>query len=83
MPLPQQQSLAGKRLVPSNYLLRPTPIGNLLSDLSVKFFCVSCGYSNKGSIPPKHRSIFLRRYGFAWVTGALFLITLSGHWIFG
>jgi hypothetical protein len=23
------------------------------------------------------------RYGFAWVTGALFLITLSGHWIFG
>lgn len=24
-----------------------------------------------------------KRYGFAWVTGALFLITLSGHWIFG
>ena len=24
-----------------------------------------------------------RRYGFAWVTGALFVITLSGHWIFG
>jgi hypothetical protein len=23
------------------------------------------------------------RYGFAWVTAALFLITLSGHWIFG
>ena len=23
------------------------------------------------------------RYGFAWVTSALFLITLSGHWIFG
>ena len=23
------------------------------------------------------------RYGFAWVTLALFLITLSGHWIFG
>jgi uncharacterized protein DUF6766 len=23
------------------------------------------------------------RYGFAWVTGALFLITLTGHWIFG
>jgi hypothetical protein len=23
------------------------------------------------------------RYGFAWVTGALFLITLSGHWLFG
>jgi hypothetical protein len=30
----------------------------------------------------KHRSIWWR-YGFAWVTGALFLITLSGHWIFG
>jgi hypothetical protein len=24
-----------------------------------------------------------RRYGFAWVTGALFIITLTGHWIFG
>lgn len=24
-----------------------------------------------------------KRYGFAWVTGAVFLITLSGHWIFG
>ena len=23
------------------------------------------------------------RYGFAWVTGLLFLITLTGHWIFG
>ena len=23
------------------------------------------------------------RYGFAWVTGALFLITLTGHWVFG
>jgi hypothetical protein len=23
------------------------------------------------------------RYGFAWVTFALFLITLTGHWIFG
>jgi hypothetical protein len=23
------------------------------------------------------------RYSFAWVTLALFLITLSGHWIFG
>jgi hypothetical protein len=30
----------------------------------------------------QHRSIW-KRYGFAWVTGALFLITLSGHWIFG
>ena len=23
------------------------------------------------------------RYGFAWITGALFLITLTGHWVFG
>ena len=23
------------------------------------------------------------RYGFAWVTGALFVITLTGHWVFG
>jgi hypothetical protein len=24
-----------------------------------------------------------RRYGFAWVTGGLFLFTLAGHWLFG
>jgi hypothetical protein len=24
-----------------------------------------------------------RRYGFAWITGALFLFTLLGHWVFG
>ncbi|NOJ47900.1 DUF6766 family protein [Bradyrhizobium archetypum] len=30
----------------------------------------------------KRQSIW-KRYGFAWVTGALFVITLSGHWIFG
>lgn len=30
----------------------------------------------------KRRSIWTR-YGFAWVTAALFIITLSGHWIFG
>jgi hypothetical protein len=24
-----------------------------------------------------------KRYGFVWVTAALFVITLSGHWIFG
>lgn len=24
-----------------------------------------------------------KRYGFAWVTGALFLFTFAGHWIFG
>jgi hypothetical protein len=28
------------------------------------------------------RSVWTR-YGFAWVTGALFILTLSGHWIFG
>ena len=25
----------------------------------------------------------MRKYSFAWVTGALFLFTLIGHWIFG
>ncbi|WP_210252044.1 DUF6766 family protein [Rhodoplanes serenus] len=30
----------------------------------------------------RRRSIWTR-YGFAWVTGGLFLITLSGHWLFG
>jgi hypothetical protein len=30
-----------------------------------------------------HRHSVWSRFGFAWVTGALFLITLSGHWIFG
>jgi hypothetical protein len=30
-----------------------------------------------------HKHTIWTRYGFAWVTGALFLITLSGHWIFG
>jgi uncharacterized protein DUF6766 len=30
-----------------------------------------------------HRHSIWSRYGFAWVTGALFLITLTGHWIFG
>lgn len=24
-----------------------------------------------------------KRYGFFWVTGALFLISLTGHWVFG
>ena len=63
-------------------LAEATPIGNLLSDLSVKFFCVSCGYSNKQHSPEAPVE-FVWRYGFAWVTGALFFITLSGHWIFG
>lgn len=30
-----------------------------------------------------HKHSVWSRYGFAWVTGALFLISLSGHWIFG
>jgi hypothetical protein len=30
-----------------------------------------------------HRHSIWSRYGFAWVTGAFFLITLSGHWLFG
>ena len=29
------------------------------------------------------RQSIWKRYGFAWVTGALFVISLSGHWIFG
>ena len=29
-----------------------------------------------------HHSIW-KRYGFAWVTGGFFLISLLGHWIFG
>ena len=28
------------------------------------------------------RSLF-SRYGFAWVTGGFFLISLIGHWLFG
>ena len=30
-----------------------------------------------------HKHSIWSRYGFAWVTLPLFLITLSGHWIFG
>jgi hypothetical protein len=30
-----------------------------------------------------HQHSIWSRYGFAWVTGALFVITLSGHWNFG
>lgn len=25
----------------------------------------------------------MKRYGFAWITGAFFLLSLAGHWIFG
>jgi hypothetical protein len=32
---------------------------------------------------PMVRHSIWTRYGFLWVTGALFLLTLSGHWIFG
>jgi hypothetical protein len=24
-----------------------------------------------------------KRYGFAWITGGFFLISLAGHWLFG
>jgi hypothetical protein len=30
-----------------------------------------------------HRHSIWSRYGFAWVTAALFVITLTGHWLFG
>jgi len=30
-----------------------------------------------------HRRSILSRYGFAWVTGGFFLISLIGHWLFG
>jgi hypothetical protein len=30
-----------------------------------------------------HRHSIWARYGFAWVTGGFFLISLLGHWIFG
>ena len=30
-----------------------------------------------------HKHTVWSRYGFAWVTFALFLITLTGHWVFG
>jgi len=30
-----------------------------------------------------HRHSIWSRYGFAWVTGGFFLISLLGHWLFG
>jgi hypothetical protein len=30
-----------------------------------------------------HRNSIWKRYGYAWVTAALFLISLTGHWLFG
>src|SRR5688572_10499576 len=38
--------------------------------------------ARNGSMCMTRKSIWTR-YGFAWVTLALFLITLTGHWIFG
>jgi hypothetical protein len=29
------------------------------------------------------RNRIFRRYGFAWVTGGFFLVSLIGHWVFG
>jgi hypothetical protein len=34
------------------------------------------------SNPPRSKSL-LHAYGYAWVTAALFVISLAGHWIFG
>jgi hypothetical protein len=30
-----------------------------------------------------HRHTIWSRYGFLWITGGFFLITLAGHWLFG
>ena len=30
-----------------------------------------------------HRHSILSRYGFAWITGGFFLVSLTGHWLFG
>jgi hypothetical protein len=30
-----------------------------------------------------HSHSIFARYGFAWITGAFFLISLTGHWVFG
>jgi hypothetical protein len=35
-----------------------------------------------GATDVMRKSIWTR-YGFAWVTSALFILTLTGHWIFG
>jgi hypothetical protein len=35
-----------------------------------------------GTHPLREASIW-RRYAYAWITGAFFLITIAGHWIFG
>jgi hypothetical protein len=32
--------------------------------------------------PLREASIW-RRYAYAWITGAFFLLTIAGHWIFG
>ncbi len=34
--------------------------------------------------PPSLREASIwRRYGFAWITGLFFVLTITGHWIFG
>jgi hypothetical protein len=30
-----------------------------------------------------HKHNVWSRYGFVWVTGGFFVITLTGHWLFG
>jgi hypothetical protein len=41
---------------------------------------------NRSAIPSTEslrRASIWRRYAFAWITGAFFLLSLAGHWIFG
>jgi hypothetical protein len=39
---------------------------------------MSASVTNSGSV--KHLSIW-KRYGYTWVTAALFLVALAGHWV--
>jgi hypothetical protein len=40
------------------------------------------GIPARGGESLRDASLF-RRYAFAWITGAFFLLTITGHWIFG
>src|SRR5829696_6449335 len=40
-----------------------------------------CGRLNLMGMPVSRHSIWTR-YGFFWVTGAFFIISLTGHWVF-
>lgn len=39
--------------------------------------------SDPAAAGPLRRASTFRRYGFLWVTGALFLLSLAGHWWLG